>query len=226
MAQNLDGSIAQLHSADYRNPQALPSGPVLVVGGGNSGVQIAEELAATRRVDLSMAAKPPMVPQRPLGGDLFWWLTRTGFMRLDTGTRLGKRLQGRADFVIGTSRRGLAKAGVTFRPGVVDASGHTVRFADGRTLDVVVVIWATGYRPDHSWLRIPDVVRDGRVVHRRGVTDVPGLYFLGLSWQHTRGSALLGFVGADAAYLTEHVANYNPVTAALRDSGIASHASA
>ena len=64
-----------------------------------------------------------------------------------------------------------------------------------------IVIWATGYRSDYSWIRIPGLARDGQVAHRRGVTEVPGLYFLGLSWQHTRGSALLGFVHEDAAYL-------------------------
>jgi len=64
-----------------------------------------------------------------------------------------------------------------------------------------VVIWATGYRPDYSWIHIPGVARDGQVTHQRGVTDVPGLYFLGLPWQHTRGSALLGFVHEDGAYL-------------------------
>jgi putative flavoprotein involved in K+ transport len=69
-----------------------------------------------------------------------------------------------------------------------------------------VVVWATGYRSDYAWLHIPGVVREGHVVHRRGVTEVPGLYFLGLSWQHTRGSALLGFVNDDAAYLADRIA--------------------
>jgi putative flavoprotein involved in K+ transport len=81
-----------------------------------------------------------------------------------------------------------------------------VRFADGSTLDVAVVLWATGYRSDYSWISIPDVVRDGRVAHRRGVTDVPGLYFVGLSWQHTRGSALLGFLDDDASHIADHIA--------------------
>jgi putative flavoprotein involved in K+ transport len=66
---------------------------------------------------------------------------------------------------------------------------------------------ATGYRPDYAWVHIRGVVREGHVVHRRGVTEVPGLYFLGLSWQHTRGSALLGFVNDDAAYLAERIAS-------------------
>jgi cation diffusion facilitator CzcD-associated flavoprotein CzcO len=70
-AGGLDPSVTQVHSADYRNPQALPEGPVLVVGGGNSGFQIAEELAATRTVDLSIATTYPMLPQRLAGRDLF-----------------------------------------------------------------------------------------------------------------------------------------------------------
>jgi putative flavoprotein involved in K+ transport len=205
-AGGFDASVTQIHSADYRNPQSLPAGPVLVVGAGNSGLQIAEELAATRQVDVSVGEKVPMLPQRLLGRDLFWWLTRLRFMRINTATRLGRRLQARGEFVIGTNRRRLRRAGVRFRPRLVNAQGRAARFADGGSLDVGVVVWATGYRPDYSWIAIPDVFADGRVVHRRGITDVPGLYFLGLSWQYTRGSALLGFVADDAAYLAEQIA--------------------
>ena len=204
-AGGLDSAVTQLHSADYRNPQALPDGPVLVVGGGNSGLQIAEELSASRRVDVSIGTSPPMLPQRLAGRDLFWWLTRIGLMRANTATRIGRRLQARGEFVIGTNRRRLRRAGVRFRRRLVDAQGRTARFADGSTLDVPVVVWATGYRSDYSWISIPGVTADGRVVHRRGVTDIPGLYFLGLSWQYTRGSALLGFVADDAAYLADRI---------------------
>jgi putative flavoprotein involved in K+ transport len=205
-ASKLDASVTQVHSADYRNPQALPEGPVLVVGGGNSGFQIAEELAATRQVDLSIAAKAPMLPQRVGGRDLFWWLTRLGLMRVTVDSRLGRRAS-RREFIIGTNRRTLERAGVRFRRRLLDAEGRTARFADHSTLeDVGVVVWATGYRSDHAWIHIPGVVREGDIVHRRGVTEVPGLYFLGLSWQHTRGSALLGFVNDDAAYLADRIA--------------------
>ncbi|HKQ03003.1 MAG TPA: NAD(P)-binding domain-containing protein, partial [Actinomycetes bacterium] len=206
-AGGFDPSVAQVHSADYRNPQALPEGPVLVVGGGNSGFQIAEELAATRTVDLSIATRYPMLPQRRAGRDLFWWLTRLGLLRVTVDSRLGQRMS-RRDFVIGTNRKRLERAGVRFRPRLVDAEGRTVRFADHSLLeDVGVVVWATGYRSDYAWINVPGVVREGHVVHRRGVTEVPGLYFLGLSWQHTRGSALLGFVNDDAAYLADHIAS-------------------
>ncbi|HEY3263415.1 MAG TPA: NAD(P)/FAD-dependent oxidoreductase [Pseudonocardiaceae bacterium] len=208
-AERLDPSVTQLHSAAYRNPQALPPGPVLVVGGGNSGFQIAEELAATRRVDLSIGARYPVLPQRLLGRDLFWWLTRLGLVRVTATSRLGRRVQARGEFIIGTSRRGLRRAGVRFRPRLTDAQGHTVRFADGSSLDVTTVIWTTGYRSDYSWIHIPGVIDGGRVAHRRGVTHVPGLYFLGLSWQHTRGSALIGFVGPDAAYLADRIAEHH-----------------
>jgi putative flavoprotein involved in K+ transport len=205
MAGKLDPSVTQVHSADYRNPQALPDGPALVVGGGNSGFQIAEELAATRTVDLSIATRYPMLPQRLAGRDLFWWLTRLGLLRVTVDSRPGRRMS-RRDFVIGTNRRRLERAGVRFRPRLVDAEGRTVRFADHALLeDVGVVVWATGYRPDYTWIKVPGVVREGHVVHRRGVAEVPGLYFLGLSWQHTRGSALLGFVNDDATFLADRI---------------------
>jgi putative flavoprotein involved in K+ transport len=212
-ASGLDRAVTQIHSTDYRNPGALPDGPVLVVGGGNSGLQIAEELSGSRRVDVSMGTSPPILPQRPLGRDLFWWLTRLGLMRVPAESRLGRRVQARGEFVIGTSRRSLKRAGVTFRPRMIGAQGRTVRFADGSTLDVGVVLWATGYRSDYSWISIPGVVRDGRVAHRRGVTDVPGLYFLGLSWQHTRGSALLGFLDDDASHIVDRIAADRAATA-------------
>jgi putative flavoprotein involved in K+ transport len=107
----------------------------------------------------------------------------------------------RRDVVIGSSRRGLQAAGVRFRPRVAETDGCTVRLTDGMSLAVGTVVWATGYRSGYSWIGIPGVVRDGTVIHRRGATEVPGLYFVGLSWQHTRGSALFGFVHDDAAYL-------------------------
>jgi putative flavoprotein involved in K+ transport len=213
VASKLDPGVAQVHSAAYRNPASLPEGPVLVVGGGNSGFQIAEELAATRQVDLSIGARSPMLPQRFAGKDLFWWLTRLGLMRVTVDSRIGRRASQR-EFIIGSNRRKLGKTGIRFRPRLVDASGTTARFADGGTLENVrTVVWATGFRTDHSWVHIPGVVENGTVRHHRGVTDVPGLYFLGLSWQHTRGSALLGFVAADAAYLADRIRERHQATA-------------
>ena len=198
--------MTQVHSADYRNPQALPDGPVLVVGGGNSGFQIAEELAATRTVDLSIATSYPMLPQRLAGRDLFWWLTRLGLLRVTVTSRPGRRMS-RRDFVIGTNRRGLERRVCDFGRGW--STPMAARSASPTTAFWRMSGWWCGRRgtdPDYAWIHIPGVVREGHVVHRRGVTEVPGLYFVGLSWQHTRGSALLGFVNDDAAYLADRIA--------------------
>ena len=153
--KGLEPSVTQIHSSGYRNPEALPGGPVLVVGGGNSGFQIAEELAATRQVDLSIGERAPMLPQRLAGRDLFWWLTRLGLLRVTVNSRLGRRAS-RREFIIGTNKRRLRKVGVRFRPRLIEADGQTVRFADGSTRQGVrVVVWATGYRSDYTWIHIP-----------------------------------------------------------------------
>jgi putative flavoprotein involved in K+ transport len=221
-AHGLEPSVTQVHSSGYRNPAALPGGSVLVVGGGNSGFQIAEELAATRQVDLSIGERAPMLPQRLAGRDLFWWLTRLGPLRVTVDSRLGRRAS-RREFIIGTNKRRLRKVGVRFRPRLVEADGRTVRFADGSTRQGVgVVVWATGYRSDYTWIHIPKAVENGRVIHRRGVTEIPGLYFQGLSWQHTRGSALLGFVNKDAAYLADQISAHHR-TSARAKAGVAGH---
>ena len=181
---------------------------MLVVGGGNTGFQIAEELSATREVHLSIGSRQTPLPQRILGRDLFWYLEKTGLIRKSTETRIGRRLEGR-DTLIGSNPRTLHKRhGVRLHKRAVGASGRTVRLSDGTELVVSAVIWATGFRNDHSWIDAPIFDDRQRVVHRRGVTDSPGLYFLGLTWQHTRGSALIGWVADDAAYIAEAIKTF------------------
>ena len=205
VAGRLDPEVFQTHSTGYRKPSDVPEGRVLVVGGGNTGFQIAKELAATHEVHLSVGSRQKPLPQRLLGRDLFWWLTKSRLLYTTVESRLGRRIQDR-DTLIGSSPRELKRRyGVELKPRVVDADGRTVRFADGSELEVDAVIWATGYRPDYSWVELPVLDSDGRLRHRRGVTDVPGLYFLGLTWQHTRGSALLGWVKDDAQFIAEQV---------------------
>lgn len=204
-AEDLDDTVTQIHSADYRSPDQLPHGQVLVVGGGNSGFQIAEELAATRKVDLAVGRHVPSLPQRLLGKDLFWWLIGVGFMKVSTDSRLGRKLAKR-DVLIGSSSRRLRRSGVTLRGRLTKAVGRHALFEDGSEQDVDAIVWATGYRSDFSWIDIPGVKGAGdRIVHRRGVTDASGLFFLGLTWQHTRGSALIGFVNDDATYIASRI---------------------
>jgi len=175
-----------------------------VVGGGNTGFQIAAELAPSREVHLAVGSRQKPLPQRLLRRDLFWWLTKLGVLSKTVETRLGRRLRSR-DTLIGSSPRKVKRLGVQVRPRALRADGRTIGFADGSELEVDAVIWATGYRPDLSWIELPVRDDDGRLRHRRGVTEVRGLYFLGLSWQHTRGSALLGFVADDAAFIAERL---------------------
>ena len=142
-AEDLDDTVTQIHSADYRSPDQLPDGQVLVVGGGNSGFQIAEELAATRKVDLAVGRRVPSLPQRLLGKDLFWWLTGVGFMKVSTDSRLGRRLAKR-DVLIGSSARKLRRSGVTLRGRLTKAVGRHALFEDGSEQDVDAIVWATG----------------------------------------------------------------------------------
>ena len=208
LVEKLAGDVFQTHAVGYRRPDEVPEGTVLVVGGGNTGFQIAKELSATHKVVLSVGSRQKPLPQRVLGRDLFWWLTKARILDKTVDSRLGRKLSTR-DTLIGSSPRELKKRyGVEVKPRLVDAERRTVRFEDGSELEVDAVIWATGYRPDYSWIKLPIFDEDRRLRHRRGVTDVPGLYFLGLTWQHTRGSALIGWVKDDARHIAERIAEY------------------
>src|SRR5690606_34207804 len=113
-AAELDPAVVQVHTDDYQRPDQLPPGPVLVVGGANSGRQIALELArAGRVVHLSEGARLRELPQRPLGRDLFWWLTTTRVIQAPATSFVGRCLRANEP-VIGTPRRALRAAGVTF----------------------------------------------------------------------------------------------------------------
>jgi putative flavoprotein involved in K+ transport len=208
LVEKLDGDVFQRHAVGYRRPGDVSKGIALVVGGGNTGFQIAKELSATHEVVLAIGSKQKPLPQRVLGRDLFWWLTKTRLLNKTVESRLGRKLSTR-DTLIGSSPGEMTKRyGVEVKPRLVDAEGRRVRFEDGSELEVDAVIWATGYRPDYSWIKRPIFDEDGRLRHRRGVTDVPGLHFLGLTWQHTRGSALIGFIKDDAEFIAERIAEY------------------
>jgi putative flavoprotein involved in K+ transport len=205
MSERLDAGVVQLHSSDYGAPDQLPDGAVLVVGGGNTGFQIAEELAGSRQVHLSIGSRQMPLPQRLLGRDLFRYLVATGLMDKTATSRIGRRMKDR-DTLIGSSPRTARRWGIELRPRATAAAGSAVSFADGTELAVDAVVWATGFRLDHSFVELPVFGDGGVVVHERGVSKVPGLYFLGLPWQHTRGSALLGWVQDDASHIAQQIA--------------------
>jgi putative flavoprotein involved in K+ transport len=206
--EKFSSDLFQTHAVGYRRPGAVPTGTVLVVGGGNTGFQIAKELSATHKVVLSIGSQQKPLPQRVFGRDLFWWLTTTRLLNKTVESRIGRKLSTR-DTLIGSSPGEMTKRhAVELKPRLLGAEGRRARFDDGSELEVDAVIWATGYRSDYSWIKLPILGEDGRLRHRRGVTDVPGIYFLGLTWQHTRGSALIGFVKDDAEFIAEKIAQY------------------
>jgi putative flavoprotein involved in K+ transport len=179
----------------------------LVVGDGATGRQIAAELAATHEVLLATGRPRRVSSERVLGKSVFWWMDRLGILRASRETRVGRYLV-RADPFPGKDLKlgRLRRQGVRVVGRLSHVEGNKVGFAGGEMAEVDAVIWATGYKDDSRWVAIPEVKDDhGGFVHRRGVSPVPGLYFMGRSWQWTRGSALLTGVGDDATYVVSQI---------------------
>jgi putative flavoprotein involved in K+ transport len=212
-AGQLDRTILQLHSSEYRNRSQLRQGGVLVVGAGNSGAEIAIELARHHQVWLSgrdTGQEPTSagtLPDRLIMPII--WLMAT---RLTVRTAMGRKLRDHflhppRGIPLGRVRRrdilaaGIDRVGRT--TGVRD--GYPL-LEDGRVLKPSNVIWCTGFAPDFSWIDLPLPTRDGFPVQDRGIVDsIPGLYFIGLLFLYSLSSALLGGVGRDAEYIVDHI---------------------
>jgi putative flavoprotein involved in K+ transport len=264
-SNNLSSDVRNIHSSEYRNPQALPSGAVLVVGTAQSGCQIAEELYQRgRKVYLSVSSSGRL-PRRYRGKDATQWLEELGFTKMtvdklpspkakftssahgtgkDGGhtinlhqfSRDGVILLGRIQSVqenrivlASDLKENLAKgdkfeanfvkqvdeyiekkgidAPIEILPELRD--GYEVDLISGlnlKSLGITCVIWATGYKFDFSLVKLPVFDEDGFPIQKRGVTEYPGLYFVGLPFLHTVKSGLLAGVGDDAAYITSLIA--------------------
>ena len=198
-ASQLSPTVVQLPSRDYQRPAQLPgTGPVAVVGSGNSALQIAADLAATGRPVL--AAYDERTSATP-NNQLIWaGITLTGFLRVPRHTALGRRLQARPDGVVSGDLhrlRSFANVGFVGRAtGVLP--GGIIQGEAAATPPLEAVVWATGYQPDYPWLELPIIAPDGHPQHARGLTAAPGVAFLGLDWLDTRSSALLNGAGHDA----------------------------
>ena len=272
LAERLPAGVQQLHSSEYRNPEQLSDGAVLIIGTGQSGCQIAEDLhLAGRQVHLATGTAP-RVARFYRGRDCMTWLDEIGhysrgideFPDQDaTRFKVNHYVTGR-----GGGRdidlRAFAKAGMRLygRALTIDSDGSqaTVGFADDlaanldgadrisegikdlidahitaqrleappearytpvwrpedqpdvdrSTVDLAKasigsVIWATGYRRDYRWIELPMFDGRGYPTHDRGVTSQPGVYVLGMPWQHTWGSGRFRGVGADADYLADRI---------------------
>ncbi|GAB3126537.1 ArsO family NAD(P)H-dependent flavin-containing monooxygenase [Streptomyces calidiresistens] len=191
-----------LHAAEYREPTPFAGRRVVVLGLGNSAVQIAAELAGVARVTLAGRGRIRWTPQRPLGRDLHHWLGVTGLDTAPVGPLL--RTPPRQPVIDdGRYRAALRAGGVRTRPVFTAVEGNRVTWPDGVVEEVDTVLLATGYRPDLGYLA-PLGVLDRRGVprHRGGLSTVrPGLAHLGLEWQRSLASNTLRGVGRDARHV-------------------------
>lgn len=210
-AQELDPQITQIHSFDYKNPSQLQDGAVLVVGVGNSGADIALEVAKTRKTWISgkESGHVPFPIDGFLGRAVLFRIVRfIGHNVLSLSTPVGRRLRPKlltqTTPLVRVKPRDLDNAGIERVPKVVGVRGGKPLLTDGRTLDVSNVIWCTGFESGFSWIDIPVFDHQGQPMQDRGVAkEVPGLYFVGLHYQYAMSSATLIGVGRDA----ERVAN-------------------
>ncbi len=211
LAADLAKTIHQLHSKDYKSPFTLPDGPVLVVGAGNSGAQIALELARFRKVWLA-GRNTGHAPRRILGRDLFdWWWPLMNWASSETraGKYMRSRMREGGDALIGIPENSLTRAGVV-RVGRLENTRGGLPVCGDTVIEPAVVIWCTGYRRNFRWIQLPVFDERGIPRHTRGVvTETPGLFFMGLSFQHRSNSSLLGGVGADATFIAEQIALRN-----------------
>jgi len=196
-----------LHAADYSAPELLAGQRVIVVGAGNSAVQIAAELATVARVTLATRAPVRFARQHLLGRDLHFWLTVTG---LDTAP-LGSLLRTPPTQPVlddGRYRSALNSGAPDRRALFTEAGDSKVTWADGTTEQVDAIVLATGYRPDLPYLAgLGALDAAGRPLHRDGASLThPLLAYVGLEWQRNLSSNSLRGVGRDAARAARRLA--------------------
>lgn len=206
-AKELPTHVIQLHSSLYKNRTQLNEGAVLVVGGGNSGAQIAVELSEHHKTYLSVGKRLRFLPLTVSGRSIFWYFDKLGILKADRQSFIGKNLQNQGDPIFGYElKEKLMNNSVMLCGRTKSIDYDEIYFEDQSSIKVENVIWATGFNPNYSWIDIPSLLdHHGLINHYRGVTEIEGLYFLGLPWQYRRGSALLLGVGDDADFLSQHI---------------------
>lgn len=201
----LSDEVLQMHSNYYKNSEQLQEGDVLVVGGGDSGYQILDEISKDKKsntVYFSGDTKVKTLPQQFLGKTLWWWFTLIGFLKFNKYSWIGKKISTSLQPVIGTDvKEILSRENVVTVGRTKDALDNEVVFENKKVTSIKNIIWATGYRPNFKWIEGLELDADNYPKNYRGVSNIEGLYFIGLPWMYTRGSATLGGVSKDASYL-------------------------
>lgn len=222
LATDLDPGIRQLHSSQYLNASQLQDGPVLVVGAGNSGAEIAMEAALEHRTVLAgrNPGQEPITPESHLAPlfDRGIWFLAHHVLTLDTpiGRKCAPAVRaGHAAPRARVRPKDLKAAGVKRSLArVAGVQGGMPLLADGTAVDVANVVWCTGFRNRFDWIHLPVLGADGYPLVERGVVPtVPGMYFIGLPFLYSLSSMLVGGVGRDAAYLAERIAARSRVVA-------------
>ena len=210
LSSDLSSNIFQIHSSEYVNAESIPSGDVLVVGAATSGMEIALELAKTHKTFIS--GNPPFhIPDNLLkyGGELYWWIINN---IITEKTAIGRKVKDKISHggspLIRISADDLKAAGIKNLPRVAGTSEGYPLLEDKTTVKVRSVIWATGYKPDYSWIEM-NITNDlGWPVTKRGVSTLQkGLYFVGMPFQFGLTSGLVGGIGRDAAYVSQYIQN-------------------
>ena len=205
-------NINQIHSNNYKSPTQMQDGDALVVGAGDSGYQILDEISKdkSRTVYFSGDTTVKSIPQQFLGKTLWWWFTIIGFLTYSKYSWIGKKIMNNIQPVIGTdvkeilSRENVIPVGMTN-----DAFEETLYFEKKEVKSIRNIVWATGYRPNFTWIEGLELDKHSYPVNYRGVSNIKGLYFIGLPWMYTRGSATLGGVSKDANYLIKYITENN-----------------
>jgi putative flavoprotein involved in K+ transport len=216
-AHELDPGIVQFHSSAYRNPAQLKKGGVLIVGAGNSGSEIAKELASHGHQVWMSGRDTGHIPFRIAGFFGRHLLVRlvVGFVFyhvLTTSTPIGRKARpkviSQGGPLIRVKPKDLLALGVEFAPRTAAIKDGMPVLANGRVLDVMNVVWCTGYEPGFSWIQLPAFGGNSEPAHTRGVVKgEPGLYFVGLEFLYSMASGMVQGVGRDARHVVDQIAS-------------------
>jgi putative flavoprotein involved in K+ transport len=213
-ASELHPEITQLHSSDYRNPSQLQAGPVLVVGASNSGGEIAHNAASAGHETWLSGRDTGQMPfdingmvARMVDRVIWPMVHHVMTIRTPMGRKARPVIQQHGGPLERIRKGELEAVGVRRVVGrTVGVSAGRPQLDDGQVLDVRNVVWATGFRHEYPWIRLPVIGPDGWPMHDRGVvTSQPGLYFVGLPFQYAFTSSLIGGVGRDAGYVVDRL---------------------